>query len=101
VPTTGAPRLVDDAAQLAKQLGNAVDLVENDELVRVRREEVARVAQLGAIGRGLEVEGSTMLATIGSVHTEELLIDAQWAFNAEFAPGLLSRRRTSWATSPG
>lgn len=40
--------------------------------------------------------GSALLATIGSVHTEELLIDAQWALNAELAPGLRLRNDILW-----
>jgi hypothetical protein len=42
------------------------------------------------------VAGSAMLATIGSVHTEELLIDAQWALNADLAPGLRLRNDVVW-----
>lgn len=42
------------------------------------------------------VAGSAMLATIGSVHTEELLIDAQWALNADLAPGLRLRNDIVW-----
>jgi hypothetical protein len=40
--------------------------------------------------------GSALLATIGSVHTEELLIDAQWALNAELASGLRLRNDLAW-----
>jgi len=42
------------------------------------------------------VAGSAFLATIGSVHTEELLIDAQWALNADLAPGLRLRSDIVW-----
>lgn len=42
------------------------------------------------------IAGSAMLATIGSVHTEELLIDAQWALNADLARGLRLRNDIVW-----
>lgn len=45
------------------------------------------------------IAGSAMLATFGSVHTEELLVDAQWAFNAELASRLRLRGDIAWLES--
>lgn len=42
------------------------------------------------------ISGSAVLATIGSVHTEELLIDARWALNADLASGLRLRNDLAW-----
>lgn len=42
------------------------------------------------------IAGSAMFATIGSVHTEELLIDARWALNADLASGLRLRNDLTW-----
>ena len=50
------PAPVDQASQLLKQLGRAVDLVENDEAILVLGEEQVRIGELGPVGAGLQVE---------------------------------------------
>ena len=47
---------VDEPAQAPEELRGALDLVEDDELVRVLRQVELRLGELGAVRLGLEVE---------------------------------------------
>ena len=57
------PAPVDQAAQLLKQLGDTVDLVEDDEAILVLGEEQGRIGEPGLVGAGfqIEVEGLRLL----------------------------------------
>ena len=52
----GAPTLVDQSPEFGEEVGNAVDLVENDKAILVSAQEQARIREPGAVGPGLKVQ---------------------------------------------